>query len=109
MENAPDLKTLDPAWTQRLPYHFARRHGVISACLRDGQLEIWAKPGVSSTTLAELNRALGQPIFVRELSAPMFDSALNRAYERGMSQAMQIVDDLEHNLNLAELTPNLPQ
>ncbi|MHB8743277.1 MAG: type II secretion system ATPase GspE [Sulfuricaulis sp.] len=109
MNTAPDLQTLDPTWTQRLPYHFARRHGVISACLRDGQLEIWAKPGVSSATLAELHRALGQPLQLRELSAALFDSALNRAYERGVSQAMDIVDDLDGDLNLAELTQNLPQ
>ncbi|MHB8623481.1 MAG: type II secretion system ATPase GspE [Sulfuricaulis sp.] len=109
MDTAPDLQTLDPTWTQRLPYHFARRHGVISACLRDGQLEIWAKPGVSSATLAELHRALGQPLQLRELSAALFDSALNRAYERGVSQAMDIVDDLDGDLNLAELTQNLPQ
>ena len=109
MDTAPDLQTLDPAWTQRLPYHFARRHGVISACVRDGQLEIWAKPGVSSATLAELYRALGQPIHVRELTQTMFDSALNRAYERGMSQAMDIVDDIGDDLDLAELTQTLPQ
>ncbi|MBI3545462.1 MAG: type II secretion system ATPase GspE [Gammaproteobacteria bacterium] len=109
MDNAPDLQTLDPSWTQRLPYNFARRHGVISACLRDGQLEVWAKPGVSSATLAELYRALGQPIHVRELSQEIFDSALNRAYERGVSQAMDIVDDLDEDLDLAELTHNLPQ
>src|SRR3989344_130009 len=109
MDNAPDLQPLDPSWTQRLPYHFARRHGVISACVRDGLLEVWAKPGVSSATLAELDRALGQPIQVRELSAAMFDSALNRAYERGVSQAMDIVDDLDEDLDLAELTQNLPQ
>ncbi len=109
MDNAPDLQSLDPVWTQRLPYHFARRHGVISACLRDGQLEVWTKPGVSSATLAELYRALGQPIHVRELSHEIFDSALNRAYERGMSQAMDIVDDIGEDLDLAELTHNLPQ
>jgi len=109
MENAPDLQSLDAAWTQRLPYHFARRHGVISACQRDGQVEIWVKPGVSSATLAELYRSLGQPIHVRELSSEVFDSALNRAYERGMSQAMDIVDNIDENMDLAELTHNLPQ
>jgi general secretion pathway protein E len=109
MDNAPDLQSLDPVWTQRLPYHFARRHGVISACQRNGLIEVWVKPGITSTVLAELDRALGQPIQVRELSAAMFDSALNRAYERGVSQAMDIVDDLDEDLDLAELTQNLPQ
>ncbi|MCR4300555.1 MAG: type II secretion system ATPase GspE [Sulfuricaulis sp.] len=109
MNNAPDLQSLDPAWTQRLPYHFARRHGVISACQRNGLIEVWVKPGITSAVLAELDRALGHPVQVRELSAAMFDSALNRAYERGVSQAMDIVDDLDEDLNLAELTQNLPQ
>ncbi|MEK7206495.1 MAG: GspE/PulE family protein, partial [Pseudomonadota bacterium] len=109
MDTAPDLQTLDPAWTQRLPYHFAKRHGVISACQRDGRVEIWSKPGTSSTTLAEIYRALGQPIHLREMNAEAFNSALNRAYERGMSQAMDIVDDMGEDMDLAELTHNLPQ
>ena len=109
MENAPDIQTLDSAWTQRLPYHFARRHGVISACQHDGLVEVWAKPGVSSIVLAELRRALGHPVHVRELTQELFDAALNRAYERGMSQAMDIVDDMGGDLDLAELTQNLPQ
>ncbi len=109
MDTAPDLQTLDPAWTQRLPYHFAKRHGVISACQRDGRVEVWSKPGASSTTLAEIYRALGQPIHLREMSAETFNAALNRAYERGMSQAMDIVDDIGEDMDLAELTHNLPQ
>ena len=109
MDTAPDLQTLDPSWTQRLPYHFAKRHGVISACQRDGHVEIWSKPGASSTTLAEIYRALGHPIHLREMSAETFNAALNRAYERGMSQAMDIVDDIGEDMDLAELTHNLPQ
>jgi general secretion pathway protein E len=109
MDTAPDLQTLDPSWTQRLPYHFAKRHGVISACERDGRVEIWSKPGASSTTLAEIYRALGQPIHLREMNAEAFNTALNRAYERGMSQAMDIVDDMGEDMDLAELTHNLPQ
>jgi general secretion pathway protein E len=109
MDTGPDLQTLDPAWTQRLPYHFAKRHGVISACQRDGRVEIWSKPGTSSTTLAEIYRALGQPIHLREMNAETFNAALNRAYERGMSQAMDIVDDMGEDMDLAELTHNLPQ
>ncbi len=109
MEAGPDLQTLDIAWTQRLPYHFARRHGVISACLHEGRVEVWVKSGVSSVALAELYRSLGHPIHVRELSHEIFESALNRAYERGMSHAMAIVDDLDGDLDLAELTNNLPQ
>jgi general secretion pathway protein E len=105
----PDLQALDPHWTQRLPYHFARRHGVISACQVDGALEVWARPGIASHVLVELQRSLQQPLHVRELDDEAFEAALNRAYERGMSHAMQIVDGLDEDLDLAELTQHLPQ
>lgn len=109
LSDLPNLETLDPHWTQRLPYHYAKRHGVISACQVNGGLEIWARPGVASQVLLELQRSLQRPLHVRELNAEAFEAALNRAYERGMSHAMQIVDGLDEDLDLAELTQNLPQ
>ena len=59
MDAAPDPQALDLQCTQRLPYHFAKRHGVISARETDSGIEIWARPGVSSAVLSELQRALG--------------------------------------------------
>ena len=106
---APALDTLDPAISQRLPYHFAKRHGVLSARQCEGGLEVWARAGVSSQVLAELQRALGQPIALCELNTADFDAALNRAYERGLNHATQIVDDIGEDMDLAELTQNLPQ
>ncbi|MHB8348156.1 MAG: type II secretion system ATPase GspE [Acidiferrobacterales bacterium] len=104
-----DLQELDQELCQRLPYHFAKRHGVLSARQVDGVVEVWSRPGISTTVLAEMRRALGRPLRVHELSIEAFDAALNRAYERGMNQAMQIVDDLGEDMDLAELTHNLPR
>ncbi|MEE8635701.1 MAG: ATPase, T2SS/T4P/T4SS family, partial [Acidiferrobacterales bacterium] len=109
MPAAPDPQALDPQCTQRLPYHFAKRHGVISARELDSGIEVWARSGVPTAVLAELQRALGQAVHLRELSPEAFDAALSHAYERGMSQAMQIVDDLDADQDLAELAQNLPQ
>ena len=100
---------LDPQWTQRLPYHFAKRHGVISAREADGTIEVLARPGVGSQVLMELQRVLGRPLQLQELSDAQFEQALNQAYERGMSHAMQIVGDLDEDLNLEELAHTLPQ
>src|SRR5690606_36410299 len=72
-------------------------------------LEIWARPGVSSTVLAELERALGHPIRLRELSHEAFESALNRAYERGKHHALEIVDGLDADPSLSELAQDLPR
>jgi general secretion pathway protein E len=103
----PDFSTLDPAITQRVPYHFAKRHGVLSARADGGRIEVWARSGATTTALAEMRRALGGPIAVRELSDAEFDQALDRAYERSMSHAMQIVDDIGEDMNLEDLAQNL--
>lgn len=109
MPQHPDLHALDPSWTARVPYHFAKRHGVIAARLADGHVEVWARVAVPGTVLAEVQRALRQPVQVQELSDEAFTTALNRAYERGASDAMEIVDNLDDDLNLTELAQELPR
>jgi len=108
-DSATELQGLDPEWIERVPYHFAKRHGVIAARANENGLEVWARPGVPSVVLAELQRALGHPVQVCELSLEAFDVALNRAYERGKHHALQIVDDLDGNPDLADLAQHLPQ
>ena len=107
MPETVDLQSLDPQWTQRLPYHFAKRHGVISARQHNGGLEVWALPSVSSHVLSELHRTLGEPLVLRELSQEAFATALNHAYERGVNHAVQIADDMDESMDLAELSQNL--
>ena len=99
----------DARAVERLPYAFAKRHGVISARQLDRGFELWARPGVRASVLAEVQRALGGPVSVRELAVSAFDSALARAYERGTSQAAQIVTDLDASLDLAALAQSLPK
>jgi len=109
MPNTVDYKTLDPHWTGRLPYHFAKRHGVIAARLVESGLEVWARPDVSEVALAELQRALAQPVQLHELSSEEFETALNRAYERGKSHAMEIIDNLDGDSDLSDLAQSLPR
>src|SRR3970040_1607311 len=90
---AADFTKLDPYWTERLPYNFAKRHGVIAARLLDNGVEVWTRPEIASAILVEVQRALGQPIQPHSLSADEFDVALNRAYECGQSDRLRIVDD----------------
>jgi general secretion pathway protein E len=109
MPSAADPQLLDPRWTTRLPYNFARRHGVIAAREIAQGVELWARPEVSSTILAEVQRALGRPLDVRLLTLEDFETALNRAYERGKSDALEIVDGLDSHPDLTELAQNLPR
>ena len=109
MSTTPDLATLDTQLAQELPYHFAKRHGVISARKHDNGIEIWARPGISGTTIAELQRSLATNISIAELDGEEFDQALSRAYERGTSHAEQIVGNLDESMDLSELAQSLPE
>jgi general secretion pathway protein E len=104
-----DLNQLDPQWTARLPYNFAKRHGVIAARHRNEGVELWTRPGTPSAILVEVQRALGHPVWPQPLSAEDFETALHRAYERGRNNAMEIMDGLDGNLDLSELAQSLPQ
>src|SRR3970040_2685608 len=103
---ATDFAKPDPYWTERLPYNFAKRHGVIAARLLDNGVEVWTRPEIASAILVEVQRALGQPVQPHSLSADDFEVALNRAYERGKGDALNIVDDLGGNFDLGELAPH---
>ncbi len=109
MDMSSDLVLPDARCVERLPYPFAKRHGVISARQLDDGFEVWLRPGVRASVLAEVQRALGGPIAVRELSAEAFETALARAYERGASHAADIVTDLDANPDLAALAESLPK
>jgi len=108
MAKGINIDDLDPSWTQRLPYHFAKRHGVISARQYEDGIEVWAKRGVSAQVLTELYRSLETPVYVSELDHEIFETALNRAYERNISHAEQIVDGLDEDLDLTAIAQNLP-
>jgi len=104
-----DPLTPDARAVERLPYAFAKRHGVISARQLEAGFELWVRPGVRAGVLAEVQRALGGPLALRELANDAFDAALARAYERGASHAADIVTDLDANPDLAALAESLPK
>src|SRR5216683_1032293 len=101
---SPDVRCVE-----RLPYAFAKRHGVISARQLEHGFEIWVLPGVRAVVLAEVQRALGGPLALRELAKEAFDAALARAYERGASHAAEIVTDMDANPDLVALAESLPK
>src|SRR5439155_963668 len=109
MDMSSNPLTPDARAVERLPYAFAKRHGVISARQLETGFEIWVRPGVRAGVLAEVQRALGGPLALRELASDAFDAALARAYERGASHAADIVTDLDANPDLAALAENLPK
>src|SRR5216683_3525297 len=109
MDMSSSALSPDARCVERLPYAFAKRHGVISARQLEQGFEIWVLPGVRAAVLAEVQRALGGQLALRELAKEAFDAALARAYERGASHAAEIVTDMDANPDLAALAESLPK
>lgn len=102
-------RPLDPQWVSRLPYHFAKRYGVMSVGLVDDEVEVWLRAQVAGPVLAELERVLRKPLKLTTIGEEAFSAALNTGYARDMSQAQQIMGDLDDKLDLAELAQHLPK
>ncbi len=94
------------ATEKRLPFAFAKRHGVLVTDIEDGRAQALCRPGVSAPTLAEVRRYLGLPLQVTMVSAEEFDSLLQKSYEDRSSQAMQLVGD---ELDLSRIAQEMPE
>jgi general secretion pathway protein E len=93
----------------RLPFPFAKRHGVLMAEVRDGRAHVLYRPGTGSQAIAEARRALGMPLALEPVSAERFDQLLQQAYEQGSGQAMQAMEDLGGDLDLFSIAQALPE
>jgi general secretion pathway protein E len=98
----------DPGFARRLPYHFARAHGVIAARCSDGAAEIWVLPEITTATLGEVRRVLGLPLKPIVLTAEAFAARLAQAYTREESGAASLMDDIEEASDLKSLADGLP-
>ncbi|MGN5594312.1 type II secretion system ATPase GspE [Stutzerimonas nitrititolerans] len=95
--------TLTPA---RLPFAFARRHGVF---LRDGEsgLRLCAREGAPLTALQEVQRVAGGPLPMQWLTPEAFDEALGNAYQHDSSDAMLMVEGLGEDMDLHSLADHI--
>ena len=94
---------------RRVPYHFAKAKGIIAAREQDGGVEVWLRPGVQATTLAEVRRLLGKPLMPAILDAATFDACLAKAYTREDNAAERMMDDIGEQVDLATLAQELPE
>src|SRR5258708_11997758 len=100
MDMSSNPLTPDAQIVERLPYAFAKRHGVISARQLGEGFELWVRPGVRAGVLAEVQRALGGPPALRELANEAFDPAPPRAPQRRPSPPPALVTHPDPNTHL---------
>jgi len=105
----PALVVTEDFTTRRLPFPFAKRHGVLVTEVKDGLAILLCRPGISSLAIAEARRFLGMPLQLKLLSAEDFDATLQAAYEGGSGEAMEMMGDLGDEMDLSRVAQEMPE
>ena len=93
----------------RLPFTFAKRNGVILTRNEEGEPVILVRPGASHTALTEANRVSGGRAKFSTVEPDRFDQALNAAYQNDSAEAMQMVEGIGDDMDLASLADSVPE
>ena len=92
---------------RRLPFSFAKRHGVVLLSV-EGASSLVYRPGVELVALSEAQRFVGAQLPLQPLSAEAFEQALAKAYQHD-SASMQLAEDIGGSLDLAALAEQVPE
>jgi general secretion pathway protein E len=92
----------------RLPFAFARRHGVVVLGIESGVADCAYRTPASPLALAETRRYLRVPVKLTAVDSDQFDQLLRKTYESGQGEAMQQIG-LEDTTDLAHLAQELPE
>ena len=114
-EDAQDrlLDRLDPDMVNALPYHYAKKHNVLALC-RERYQDTQHNHVVCSVrpefaVFSEIRRKLDGPLVFHQTDQPTFERLLRQAYDKGQSEATQMVDDLGGEFDLERLAHELPE
>ena len=97
-----EAETAAPA-PVRIPYGFARRHGLLPTDENDGRLDVAMREGADPKALIELRRFLARPFAVHQVDAQAFDRLLSDLYPSGTEAAADAAGSLGFGDDLAGL------
>jgi general secretion pathway protein E len=97
---------LKPA--QRIPYAFARTHGVLALSDDGDAVLVLARNDASLEGIAELKRVLQRPLKTTTVNAERFAAELARAYNQA-SPVAQFTEDFSRDTDLARLLQDIPK
>ncbi len=103
------MSEIDPQCVTAVPYAFAKKHQVIVACRRNDRLHVLVPDAPHAGVVAELQRELAERLSFHRIGANEFERLLRQAYDKGQSEATQMVDDMGQDVDLDMLTQELPQ
>lgn len=97
------------ALPRRLPFSFAKRHGVLLQIDSDGMPRLIWRTGAAPEALLEAQRYAGRAIEGEPVSAEHFDQLLQQAYEEQSNNAMQMMEGFEEDVSLESVASALPE
>lgn len=106
---APEPQENQEFGRKRLPFSFAKRQGVVIEEIGDVDAMVAYKHGISPSAIVEVRRFLGMPIQFNEVNDTEFERRLSKAYENNSSEAMQMVEGLGDEMDLASLADSVPE
>lgn len=106
-----DTETTSRSALARLPYSFARNHGVLLNAPDEGEgLVLYhEKNKLTASLLSELCRFSDGGISeIKELSAKAFQNNLTECYSKDGGEAARAVADIDANVDLSQLADEIP-
>jgi len=94
---------------QRIPYAFARTHGLLPVRDDGDAVLVLARADASLEGIAELKRVLQRPLRTTTVNAERFAAELARAYNQASTPVAQISEDLSRDSDLARLLQDIPK
>ena len=98
---------MDNDKSHRLPYLFAKKHGVIALDPTDDSTTVLHLSNTSLPVLAEVKRALQGPLSFKEVNTDEFQHHLTQIYQ-SQSSILDAAEDMEEEMDLALLAGQLP-
>jgi general secretion pathway protein E len=92
-----------------LPFIYAKRHGMLVDQLDNGVASIVCREGIKSQSIIELRRYLDLPLTLRQVSSGEFDRLLQKSYEQGSAETMQMAGDMDEELDLFQVAQQMPE
>lgn len=92
----------------RIPFSFAKKHGVFLTIDGAGCLILSHRAHVASDIIQEIRRSFNKPIQLKLVDDSQFSRLLAQAYETDTSTALEELNNVESSLDLKSLIAELP-
>ncbi len=103
------LDQVNPEFVTTVPYLFAKRNNVLALFQSQGHNHVLCSNLPGFDVVTELRRKLAGPLRFHQTDQTTFDRILRQAYDKGQSEATQMVDDLDSEFDLERLAGELPE